>query len=254
MRKVFVLLASLVFGTLAQAAETPRRILMGVSQVEQLGGPDKLEAKNNLWEVAPSYHVFRMHGYEVDFVSPRGGPVPFSLDVDEVDPPAMVSYTIKYEQFREKAGATLAPEAVDPRRYVGYFVAGGLGPLLDVAQDARILALATAIYGNGGALGGCGHGPASLANVKRPDGEYAVKGVRVTGFPNSSEKNSRWSAGGTLLPFTVEDILRARGARFLTKADVADKFDVIVDGRIVTTMFMSSCANAAREMLGVVKH
>jgi len=67
-------------------------------------------AKNNLWEYAEPHHVFTMHGFSVDFVSPKGGPVPFSLDSDETDPPGMVSYTIKYERFREKANRTLRPE------------------------------------------------------------------------------------------------------------------------------------------------
>lgn len=42
-------------------------------------------------------------------------------------------------------------------------------------------------------------------------------GKRVTGFPNSSEKTKKWSKGGTLLPFLVEDALRARGAVYLSK-------------------------------------
>jgi putative intracellular protease/amidase len=236
----------------AHAAQGAKRILMGVSNTADMGDPGKREAKNNLWEVAPAYHVFAMHGYEIDFVSPKGGPVPFSLEVDEYDPPGMVSYTIKYEGFREKAGATLAPGEVDPRRYSGYFVAGGTGPLFDLAKDPRILAIAARIYEGDGALGGCGHGPGSLADIRLRNGEYAVNGKRVTGFPNASEKASKRADRGALLPFLVEDALRARGGIFQTKEDLADKFEVLVDARVVTTMFMSSCAIAAREMLRVL--
>lgn len=236
----------------AESSKRTKRILIGVSNVADMGDPEKHEAKNNLWEVAPAYHVFVMYGYEVDFVSPKGGSVPFSHEVDEVDPPGMISYTIKYEGFRDKAGRTMAPDEVDPSKYVGYFVAGGAGPLFDVARNPKILAIASRVYESGGVIGGCGHGPGSLANVKLENGTYVVSGRKVTGFPNSSEKASKWSKGGTLLPFMVEDALRARGGIFQTKDDLTSKFDVVVDRRVVTTMFLSSCANAAREMIDLI--
>jgi putative intracellular protease/amidase len=230
----------------------PRRVLIGVSNVAEMGDSEHHEAKNNLWEVAPAYHVFVLHGFEVDFVSPKGGAVPFGREVDEFDPPGMVSYTIKYERFREKSSATLKPENVDSSHYAGYFVAGGAGPLFDLATDERVLGIAARIYEAGGAVGGCGHGPGSLANIKLETDDYIVRGKKVTGFPNSSEKISRWSKNGVLLPFLVEDLLRKRGGVFQTKDDLADKFDVLVDGRIITTMFLSSCANAAKEMINVI--
>jgi putative intracellular protease/amidase len=127
------------------------------------------------------------------------------------------------------------------------------GPLFDLATDKQILGIASKIYANGGAVGGCGHGPGSLANIELEPGVFLVSGKQVTGFPNSSEENSKWSKGGRLLPFRVEDALRARGGLFQTKADLPDKFDVIVDGRVVTTMFLSSCANAAKDVVTVIR-
>ena len=70
-----------------------KKVLMILSNGAAMG--DTM-AKNNLWEYAEPHHVFVMHGYTVDFVSPQGGQVPFSLDADETDPPGMVSYTMKY--------------------------------------------------------------------------------------------------------------------------------------------------------------
>jgi putative intracellular protease/amidase len=225
------------------------RVLIVVSNVADMGDPKRHEAKNNLWEVAPPYHVFVMHGYQVDFVSPKGGKVPFSMDVDQVDPPGMISYTIKYEGFRDKADHTLTPDQVDPAQYAAVFVGGGAGPLFDVANDPRLLSLMAKIYESGGVLGGCGHGPGSFSNVKLSTGEYLVRGKRVTGFPNSSEKAKKWSKGGTLLPFLVEDGLRVRNALYLDKGDLLDKHDVVVDQRLVTTMFLPSAAIVAEEMV-----
>lgn len=229
------------------------KILIIASNVLDTGGPDPVEAKNNLWEVAPPYHVFAMNGFEVDFASPKGGRVPFLLDVDDVDPPGMISYTIKYERFREKADQSLAPAHINATEYVGVFIGGGFGPLFDVAVDQRLLAVIARIYERGGVVGACGHGPGSLSDVRLADGTYLVKGKKITGFPNSSEKVSKRSKQGALLPFLVEDGLRGRGAIFQTKAELADKNDVVVDGRLVTTMFLPSCAIAAKEMVDLLK-
>jgi putative intracellular protease/amidase len=248
--KILALLVCSVFVVAdGVAADKTQRVLIAVSNVADMGDPERHEAKNNLWEVAPPYHVFMMHGYQVDFVSPKGGKVPFSMDVDQVDPPGMISYTIKYEGFRERSSQTLTPDQVDPARYAAVFIGGGAGPLFDVASDPKLLALIARIYENGGVLGGCGHGPGSFSNVKLSTGEYLVKGKRVTGFPSSTERAKKWAKGGTLLPFLVEDALRARGALYLGKDDLQDKHDVVIDQRLVTTMFLPSAAIVAEEMM-----
>lgn len=235
------------------AAEEARKVLILASNVLDAGDPERTDARNNLWEVAPPYHVFAMYGYAVDFVSPAGGRLPFSLDVDQVDPPGMIAYAIRYEGFRDKADASLTPDRVDPADYAAVFVGGGFGPLFDVAGDARIQALVARIYEQGGVVGACGHGPGSLAHVRLSDGRPLVAGRRVTGFPNASEEASRRSRQGSLLPFRVEDGLRAAGGLFQTKEDLADKHDIVIDGRLVTTMFLPACAIAAREMVGILE-
>lgn len=245
-----VLLSAVLLAPVASAAAEKKKVLMILSNGAAMGDA---EARNNPWEFAEPHHVFVMHGYVVDFVSPKGGRVPFSLDVDESDPPGMVSYTIKYEGFRDKANRTMTPDIVTADDYAAVFVGGGAGPLFDVANDSKLLSIIASVYENGGVVGGGGHGPGSFSNVKLSNGEFLVNGKRMTGYPNSSEKNSKWSKGGTLLPFLVEDRLRARGAIFLTKADLRDKHDVVIDQRLVTTMFLPSSAIVAREMVNILQ-
>ena len=227
-----------------------KKVLMIFSNGAPMGAGT---AKNNLWEYAEPHHVFVMHGYTVDFVSPKGGRVPVSLDADETDPPGMVAYTIKYEGFRSKSDQTLTPERVKADDYVAAFIGGGTGSLFDVSSDQRLLAIIAKIYEKGGVIGAGGHGPGSLGNVKLANGQYLVAGKRVTGFPNSSEQNSKWTNGGTLLPFRVEHRLRERGARYLAKADLADKHDVVIDQKIVTTMFLPSSAIVAQEVVNLLR-
>lgn len=133
------------------------------------------------------------------------------------------------------------------------FVGGGYGTLFDVASNPALLGLIGAIYENGGVVGGCGHGPGGFANVRLSDGTYMVKGKRVAGFPNATERTKPWAKEGTLLPFLVEDKLRNNGAIALNKETLADKEAVVVDQRIVSTMFLPSSTHVAEEMVQLLQ-
>lgn len=226
----------------------PGKILFVASNVLDMGDPEKHDAGNNLWEYAPPFHVFVMHGYEVDFVSPKGGPVEFMMD-----PLGISSYTIKYENFLGKANHTLKPSEVDPGQYQAVYVGGGYGTLFDVASNLELMSLIGAVYDNGGVIGGCGHGPGGFANARLGNGTYLVRDKRVAGFPNSTERSKSWAREGTLLPFLVEDQLRKNGAIAQNKETLADKEAVVVDQRIVSTMFLPSSANVAEEMVRLIK-
>jgi putative intracellular protease/amidase len=248
MRLISLLLLVVVVSSSAWGEPSAqKRVLIVVSNVVEMGDAEAHDARNNLWEVAPPYHVFLAHGYEVDFVSPKGGAVQFSMD-----PIGISSYTIKYEGFEDRASASLAPSEVDSSKYSAVFIGGGYGPLFDVASDPALLSLVAAVYEAGGVVGGCGHGPGAFANVVLSDGEFMVAGKKVAGFPNSTEKSKSWAKQGELLPFLVEDQLRENGAIVVNKENAADKNDVIVDQRIVSTMFLPSATWVAKEMIQLI--
>lgn len=225
------------------------RILIIVSNTEDMGDPEKHFAGNNLWEVAPPYHIFISHGYEVDFISPTGGGVPFSMD-----PIGISSYAIKYEGFNANVENSLTPDLVDYTKYKAVFIGGGYGPLFDVANNEDILNIIAKIYENGGIVGGCGHGPGAFANVKLSNGKYLVESKKVTGFPNSTEVKKSWAKAGSLLPIMLEDQLKENGALFQSKSDLIDKHDVVIDQRIVSTMFLPSSAIVAKEMIKQIEN
>jgi len=224
------------------------KVLFVASNMRDMGDSDQHDARNNLWEYAPPFHVFVMHGYEVDFVSPRGGSVEFMMD-----PVGISSYAIQYENFLGKAGNTLKPGQIDAARYQAVYVGGGYGTLFDVASDEELMNLIGRIYENGGVVGGCGHGPGGFANARLTDGSYLVKGKRIAGFPNSTERSKSWARQGSLLPFLVEDQLRKNGAEALNKETLTDKHEVVVDQRIVSSMFLPSAALVAEEMVRLLE-
>jgi len=246
---LLAVLILLIFISCKNEITEQERILIIVSNTEDMGDPEKHFAGNNLWEVAPPYHIFVSHGYEVDFVSPTGGKVPFSMD-----PVGISSYTIKYENFNGNVENSLTPDQVDYKNYKAVFIGGGYGPLFDVANNKKLLSIIANIYENDGIVGGCGHGPGALANVKLSNGDYMVKGKKVTGFPNSTEITKSWAKEGTLLPVMLEDQLKDNGGIFQTKSDLNDKHDIVIDKRIVTTMFLPSSAIVAKEMIKQIEN
>ena len=243
-----ILFISLLAISLDSHGESAKKVLIIASNMIDMGDPEKHDARNNLWEVAPPYHVFVSHGYEVDFASSKGGKVEFSMD-----PVGISSYTIKYEGFLVKANNSLAPEQIDPNDYWAVYIGGGYGPLFDVANNPKLLSVIAEIYESGGIVGGGGHGSGAFANVSLSTGEFLVKGKRVAGFPDSTEKSKSWANQGTLLPFLVESQLNKNGAFAQNKNTLKNKHDVVIDQRIVSTMFLPSAALVAKEMITLNK-
>jgi putative intracellular protease/amidase len=238
-----ILLAAALFATNA-IAEPTKKVLIVVSNKVDMGDPERHDARNNLWEFAPPYHIFISHGFEVDFVSPEGGKVEFMMD-----PLGISSYTIKYEGFLDKANSSFSPAQIDPNDYWGLFIGGGYGVMFDVADNKKIHSIISRVYESGGIVGVGGHGSAGIANVRLSNGEFLVKGKKVAGFPNATETSKSWAKQGTLLPFLIESQLNKNGAIAQNKQILKDKHAVITDQRIVSTMFLPSAALVAKEMI-----
>ncbi len=229
-------------------ADVRGKILMIASNQLDMGDADKHDARNNLWEYAPPYHIFISHGFEVDFVSPSGGPVHFMME-----PVGISSYTIQYEGFMDKASSSLKPAEVKPEEYLAIYIGGGYGTLFDVANNRALQSIMAAVYEAGGVISSCGHGAGAFANVRLTDGHYLVAGKRVAGFPNSTEREKSWANHGKLLPFLVEEKLHSNGAIALNKESVTDKHAVIIDQRIVSSMFLPSAAAVAKETIKLLE-
>lgn len=240
--------AALLIAPVSTIAAGKNKVLFVASNVLDMGDPEQHDARNNLWEYAPPFHIFVMHGYEVDFVSPEGGQVAFMMD-----PLGISSYAIKYENFLGKTESTLRPGQIDAAEYQAVYVGGGYGTLFDVASSEALMRLIGVIYENGGIVGGTGHGPGGFANATLKNGDYLVAGKRVAGFPNSTEHSKSWAKQGSLLPFLVEDQLRRNGAQAENKETLADKHAVVVDQRIVSSMFLPSAALVAEEMVRLLE-
>ena len=241
---ISIFFITILFISVSANAAPAKKVLIIASNMIDMGDSERHDARNNLWEVAPPYHIFVSHGFDVDIVSPDGGKVEFMME-----PLGISSYTIKYEGFMDKANNSFTSKQIDPSHYWGVYIGGGYGPLFDVANNEELQFIIAKIYESGGIVGGGGHGAGAFANVVLSTGEFLVEGKKVAGFPNSTEKSKTWAKQGSLLPFLVESQLNKNGAIAQNKQTLKDKHEVVIDQRIVSTMFLPSAALVAKEMI-----
>ena len=115
----------------------------------------------------------------------------------------------------------------------------------DLAEDKDSIALIEKMMDAGKYVGAVCHATAVLRNVRDTDGTLFVNGRSMTGFSNAEEE----AVGLTdIVPFLLEDDLRARGADFSTGADW--NVHVVDDGHLVTGQNPASSEKTAEILLG----
>ena len=205
------------------------RVLMVLTSHDRLGDTGK---PTGFWleEFAAPYYVLRDAGIEITLASPKGGAAP--VDPKSDDPNATTPAMQRFKSDREAQRAlanTVKLSAVSPDDYDAVFYPGGHGPLWDLAEDRGSIALIEKLHAAGKPVAAVCHGPAVLRHAKAPDGTPLVKGKAVTGFANTEEA----AAGLTdVVPFLVEDALKANGARYSKAEDWADH--TVVDRNLIT--------------------
>ena len=208
-------------------ASSPK-VLVVVTSHGQMGGTGK---PTGLWlgEVTHFYEPVAQAGYQIDVVSPQGGKPP--VDPNSVSSPDTINAAFTADPaLAAKLEHTLTPEEVDPDRYVAIYYAGGHGAMWDLVDDRRIAQIAARMHAEGKPVSAVCHGSAALLNIPSENGERLIAGRRVTGFANEEE---RMIGLTEVVPFLLEDELRARGAQY-TKARLPFVSHVVSSGRIVS--------------------
>lgn len=225
------------------------KILMVLTSHDQLGDTGH---KTGFWleEFAAPYYVFKDAGAEITLASPKGGQPP--LDPKSSDPAAQTAATERFNaevEVRDALANTLTLDDVRAENYDALFYPGGHGPLWDLAVDPRSAALIERFLALGKPVGAVCHAPAVLRNVRGVDGQPLVKGKQVTGFSNSEEA----AVGLTdVVPFLVEDMLKANGGHYSCAADWQSH--VAVDGLLVTGQNPASSDASAEALLKLLGH
>ncbi|UPG93779.1 type 1 glutamine amidotransferase domain-containing protein [Luteibacter aegosomatissinici] len=224
------------------------KILMVITSHDQLGNTGK---KTGFWleEFAAPYYVFKEAGVEMVLSSPKGGQPPFDPKSDEKE--FQTELTTRYKQDKEAQAAlanTVKLAGVTHDGFDAVFYPGGHGPMWDLAEDPDSIALLEAFYAAGKYLALVCHAPGVLRHVKAPDGNWLVKGKKVTGFTNTEEEAVQLTK---VVPFLVEDELKAKGGVF-SKADDWKPY-VLIDGKLVTGQNPASSGPGATVLLALLR-
>ena len=209
-----------------------------------------LNRATGLWLGEAVHFVERVEeaGYEVDFVSPRGGYTP-------IDPHSLaMADTIDWEwyqnkEFMNRLGSTLTPNEVNPDDYVAIYYTGGHGVIWDFPENEALQSISRKIYENGGFVSSVCHGAVGLLNIKLSDGSLLIKDKTVTGFSNEEERLAELDK---FVPFLTENELVSRGATY-KKADQPWAAFAIEDGRLITGQNPASGGAVADRLIAALR-
>ncbi|UIR56996.1 type 1 glutamine amidotransferase domain-containing protein [Sphingobacterium sp. SRCM116780] len=179
-----------------------------------------------LGEVSHPWEVLHTAGYDIDFVSPKGGKAP--VDGFDLSDPVNKQFW-EDKTYHHKIENTMKPSDVDPSKYVAIFYAGGHGAMWDFADNKEIAEIARKIYENNGIVSAVCHGPAGLVNIQLSDGKYLVDGKKINAFTNEEETAVKLE---NIVPFLLENKLKERGAIF-EKSGLWEPH-VVTDSRVIT--------------------
>ena len=220
------------------------KVLMVLTSHDRLGDTGR---RTGFWleEFAAPYYVLRDAGLDITLASPKGGQPPVDPKSDEPgsQTPAMKRFRSDPEAQRALAN-TVKLSSVSAEDYDAVFYPGGHGPLWDLAEDRDSLTLVERLHAAGKPVAAVCHGPAVLRRAKAADGGPLVRGKTVTGFSNTEEA----AVGLTdVVPFLVEDALKANGGRYSRAEDWASH--AVVDGNLITGQNPASSEATAKALL-----
>lgn len=223
------------------------RILMVLTSHNVLGNTGK---PTGFWleEFTAPYYAFTDAGAEITVASVKGGQPPIDPKSDEPG-----NQTDSMERFKKDLAAqkvlasTVKLSEATSDGYDAVFYPGGHGPMWDLVEDKKSIALIEEFYNAGKPVAAVCHAPGVLKNVT-DQGQPIVKGKRVTGFANSEEEAVHLTK---VVPFLVEDELKRLGGIYEKGPDWS--VYTVVDGRLITGQNPASSGPAAKELIKLLR-
>lgn len=214
----------------------PKRVLLALTSHGSLGDTGK-PTGYYVPEAAHPWEVFRKAGYEVSFVSVKGGQPPatgYNAE-DEVQ-----REFLEDPEVKKALADTPTADSLNPADYAAVYFVGGHGTMWDFPDAADLAALACDVYEAGGVVAAVCHGPAALVNLTLSDGRPLVAGKAFATFTNEEEE----AVGlADTVPFLLQEKLEERGGVHVR----APKFQpcVVVNERLATGQNPASAAGVA---------
>jgi putative intracellular protease/amidase len=209
-------------------------------------------------ELTHPYYELTERGIEVTIASPAGGKVEMDALSDPRDPSKWSAEDLITMGFVSTPELMALLEDtpkladLDLDEYDAIMIAGGLSPMFTFRDNDEVHRAIRHFYESEKPTAIYCHGTAALVDLKLADGSYLVDGKTVTGFANVEEDFSDGFVGQQVMPFRVEDALKARGANYVQGG--LFKAFVVRDGRLITGQQQYSGRKVAQvviEALGV---
>lgn len=219
-------------------------ILIVLTSHDKLGNTQE---KTGFWleEFASPYYTLLDAGANITIASPKGGKPPLDPKSDAADFQTESTKRFKAdEKANEVLANTLKLSSVKESDFDAVMYPGGHGPLWDLTTDTDSIALIEAFVNADKPVASVCHAPSVLLNVKLSNGEYLVKGKKVTGFSNTEEEAVQLT---DIVPFLLEDALQSKGAIY-SKVDDWHSY-AITDGKLITGQNPGSSQAVAKELL-----
>lgn len=145
---------------------------------------------------------------------------------------------------KEMLASTKKLDDVDMNDFDAIFYPGGHGPLWDLANDDKSIALIKTAYEQDKVIGAVCHAPAVFKKVFIKPDQNIVGGRTVTGFTNTEEEAVQLT---NIVPFLVEDMLKENAGEYTRGDDWAPH--IVVDGKLITGQNPASSEGAAKAVL-----
>jgi len=206
-------------------------------------GPHKRPTGYFFPEIAHPWEVFEKAGIALEYVSPLGG-APHEDGYDEKDP---VQRAFRESKAIRRMSRSRKLSEVDVLDYDALFFPGGLGPMVDIANDPEVKRTVTRAWNAGMIVSAVCHGPVALLGAKLDDGTPLVRGRKLTSFTNAEEKGYAEAD----VPFHLQTALVDEGAKFEETAIWQPK--VVVDGRLMTGQNPASAGPLAEAIVDAMR-
>ncbi len=226
-----------------------RRILTVVTNVDRYDADPSHPTGLWLSELTHAYDIFEARGFEQTIVSPAGGRSPLE------------PRSLKFPNYDRSAKAwhddparmallenTASPEQLDSADYDAIYFTGGHAVMFDFPGSEGLQRITREIFESGGIVGAVCHGYCGLLDTRLSDGSYLVAGRNLTGF---SWREEVLAGVDKLVPYDVEERMKARGARY-SKALLPFVSNSVVDGRLVTGQNPASAKETATRVAALL--
>ena len=186
-----------------------------------------------LWlsEFTHIYHSAKESGYDITVANPNGGYTP--IDPESLKPIFLDEMSEKYwekPEFKKLLDHANSLDNLLEQQFDCVYLAGGHGAMYDFPGNEALKTIVRKQDESGRIVSAICHGVSGLLNAKLSNGEYMIKGKKLTGFSWFEESLARRKED---VPFDLEALLKERGADY-EKALIPMTSKVVVDNNLIT--------------------